>query len=281
MADMNGKTAIITGATNGIGKETALGLAQMGAHVALVGRDARKGAAVVAAIKEQSGNPAVDFLRADLSVQAEVRALADEILARYPRIDVLVNNAGGVFGQRQLTADGIEQTFAFNHLAYFLLTNLLLDRIIGSAPARIVNVSSAAHHMGQLKFEDLQGKKHYSAFLAYGRSKLANLLFTYELARRLAGTGVTVNAAHPGAVATGFAKGNAGLWGMLFGIFRPLMRTPAEGAQTSIYLASAPEIAHVTGMYFADQRPAHSSPASHDRQAQQRLWQVSAHMTGL
>lgn len=281
MSTLNDTTIIITGATNGIGQVAATELARMGARVVLVGRDAQKSAAVAQAITAQTGNPAVDVLLADLSSQAEVRRLAGEILARYPRIDVLLNNAGAVFGSRQLTVDGIERTFALNHLAYFQLTNLLLERIKASAPARIVNVSSAAHSGATLDFDDLQGQRRYSAFGAYSKSKLANLLFTYELARRLAGSGVTVNAVHPGPVATGFGRNNGGLWGVVFRLIAPLMRTPAQGAATSIYVASSPELAGVSGKYFSDSKAVESSRASHAAAAAARLWQVSAEMTGL
>ena len=204
---MQGKICLITGGTNGIGKSTAQALAQMGATVVIVGRNAPKTAQVVEEIRAASGNNNVDSLLADLSSQQEVRRLADEFKSKYSHLHVLLNNAGGVFMQRQLSVDGIEMTFALNHLAYFLLTNLLLDTIKASAPARIINVSSDAHTSGKIEFDNLQGERRYSPG-AYGNSKLANILFTMELARRLEGTGVTVNALHPGFVATGFAKNN-------------------------------------------------------------------------
>lgn len=277
---MQNKVVLITGGSSGIGRETALGLARLGAHVVLVGRDAARSAAAQREIQARSGNPAVDVLLADLAAQAEVRRLAAEVLARYPRIDVLINNAGGLYARRQLTVDGFEMTFALNHLAYFLLTNLLLDRLRASAPARIINVASQAHS-GTLDFSDLQNARRYSGFRAYQLSKLANLLFTYELARRLAGSGVTVNAAHPGPVASGFGRNNGALWRLGFRLIGPLMRSPAQGAATSIYLASAPELAGVSGKYFADCREARSSRDSHDPAAALRLWEASERLGGL
>src|SRR6266545_3993807 len=197
---MNGKICLITGGTNGIGKSTAQGLARMGATVVIVGRNAQKTSRVVEEIRAASGNKNVDSLLADLSSQQEVRRLAREFKSKYSRLHVLLNNAGGFFMRRQLSVDGIEMTFAFNHLAYFLLTNLLLDTVKASAPARIINVSSAAHKSGKIEFDNLQGERSYNGFAAYGNSKLANILFTIELARRLEGTSITVNALHPGMV---------------------------------------------------------------------------------
>jgi len=223
-----------------------------------------------------SGNPAVDPFPADMSSQAEVRRLAREVLAAYPRLDVLVNNVGGFWATRCLTADGLERTFAVNHLAPFLLTYLLTDRLTASAPARIVTVSSGAHATGKINFDDLQGERRYSGQQAYSQSKLANVLFTYELARRLDGTGVTATAAHPGVVRTGFAAEDpAPMWKLFLPLIRLFLKTPQKGAATSIYLASSPEVDGVTGTYFAASKPKASSPASHDTAAAARLWQIS------
>ncbi len=281
---MTGKVVLVTGATSGIGRVTALALAQMGAAVVVHGRSQQKAEIALDLIREETGSTAVDFLLADLSSQAEIRAMADTFRQRYDRLDVLVNNAGAVFLKRQESADGIEMTFALNHLAYFLLTNLLLDLIVRTGEqhgeARIVSVSSGAHYGPQLNFDDLRSPGIYSGWIAYGQSKLANILFTYELARRLQGTGVTANVLHPGFVATGFSKNNP--------IMRPLMAissifaiSPEEGAQTSIYLASSGEVKGVSGQYFYECKPRKSSAASRDEEAQRRLWELSEEMTGV
>jgi NAD(P)-dependent dehydrogenase (short-subunit alcohol dehydrogenase family) len=280
--EMKGKVVLITGATNGIGKVTALELAKMGAMVVIVGRSAAKTAAVVRELRAQSGSFSVDSLVADLFSQAEVRSLAGRFRQSYTRLDVLVNNAGAVFSQRQETVDGYEMTFAFNHLAYFLLTNLLLDLLKASAPSRIVNVSSGAHTLGPLDFDDLMSKNYgLQGFKAYGQSKLANVQFTYELARRLEGSGVTVNALHPGGVNTGFGKNNAGVMKLAMKVFGLFSLSPEQGAQTSIYLASSPEVAGVTGKYFDRCKPVASSKYSYDESAQRRLWEISEKLTGL
>ncbi len=278
---MNGKICLVTGATNGIGKATAQALAQMGATVVIVGRNAPKTAQLVEEIRAASGNKNVDSLLADLSSQQEVRRLANEFKSKYSHLHVLLNNAGGVFMQRQLSVDGIEMTFALNHLAYFLLTNLLLDTIKASAPARIINVSSGAHTSGKIEFDNLQGEQDYSP-RAYDNSKLANILFTMELARRLGGTGVTVNALHPGFVATGFAKNNGKIIAALVSIFAPLVaRSPAKGAETSIYLASSPSIEGITGKYFYDSHVIPAAPQATDTVVARKLWDVSAEMVHL
>lgn len=272
------KLALVTGATNGIGKITALELARQGAHVIIVGRSPAKTAAVAEELRRQSGSSAVDYLLADLAQVDEVRRLAEVFCRHHQRLDILVNNAGMHFAERQLTAEGYERTFALNHLAYFLLTNLLLEPLKAGAPARVVSVSSLAHRMVPgLDFDDLMSEKYrWVGFQAYARSKLANLLFTYELARRLEGSGVSANALHPGVVNTGFAKNNAGLvrWGL--GLAERFLETPEQGAQTSIYLASSPEVEGVSGKYFVRCRATSSSRASYDLTAQQRLWQASA-----
>jgi retinol dehydrogenase 14 len=275
------KVCLITGATSGIGKATAVGLANMGASVVMVGRDRGRGEAAMAEIKEGSPNASVDLMLADLSSQKEIRRLADEFKDAYPRLDVLVNNAGVFLGKRITTADGIEMTFAVNHLAYFLLTNLLLDVLEASAPSRIVNVSSGAQSNGTIDFADLQGEKGYKGTKAYSQSKLANVLFTYELARRLEGTGVTANCLHPGAVRTNFGSGSSGIFGFMVRALRPLMVSPEKGAETSIYLASSPEVEGVSGRYFVKKAGARSSDESYDERTARRLWEVSAELTNL
>lgn len=278
---MHGKVCIVTGAASGIGAVTAQALAQQGAAVILVDRDSEKGAITVNQIKQQTDNPAVEFMWTDLSAQKEIRQLVQQFRNCYQRLDVLVNNAGAIFPRRQETVDGIEMTFALNHLGYFLLTNLLLDTIKASAPARIINVSSRSHARAQINFDDLQSRLSYHGLRAYAQSKLAIVLFTYELARRLEGTGVTVNTLHPGVVATNFATNNGGVVGLLMRLFRLALISPEQGAQTSIYLATSPEVEGVTGKYFVKQKAVPSSPASYDTATASRLWQVSAAMTGL
>lgn len=279
--DMRGKTCLVTGATDGIGEITARTLAQYGATVIVVGRDPKRSATTVERIHRQTGNDAVEFIPADLSSLAEIRRLAQQFKDQHPRLDVLVNNAGALFIRRRRSVDGFEKTFALNHLGYFLLTNLLLDTIRSSAPARIVNVSSAAHWRATLDLDDLQNERTYSSMQAYGQSKLANILFTYELARRLEGTGVTVNALHPGFVATYFGVGRNPV-GRLFKRVVNLWAISAEdGAQTSIYLAASPDVEGVTGKYFVNKKPVRSSKASYDQLAARRLWQESARLTGL
>jgi retinol dehydrogenase-14 len=278
---MAGKTVLITGGTSGIGKATAMGLAALGARVAITGRDPERAEAAAVVIRGATGNPGVDGFGADLSSQAEVRRLAAAILDTYPRLDVLVNNVGGSWATRHVTADGLEQTFAVNHLAAFLLTNLLLDRLKASAPARVVTVSSNAQARGQIDFEDLQGERNYSEHRAYPQSKLASVMFTYELARRLAGTGVTATVLHPGVVSTGFgAEDPSRIFKLIVPLYRPFMKTPRQGAATSIYLASSPAVDGVTGQYFAGRKPKPSNKASYDLAAATRLWQVSARLVG-
>ena len=277
---MTGKTVLVTGGTGGIGKATAVGLAALGARIGITGRDQARGQAAAADIRAASGNPAVDVYTADLSSQAQVRRLAAEVLDAYPRLEVLVNNLGGFWAHRHVTVDGLEHTFALNHLAPFLLTHLLLDRLTASAPARVVTVSSGAHATGRIDFDDLQGSTAYSGQRAYAASKLANVMFTYELARRLDGTGVTATVLHPGVVRTNFgAEDQAGIKAIL-PLVRPFLKTPAAGAATTIYLASSPEVDGVTGRYFANRKPKTSSKASYDTAAAARLWQVSADLVG-
>ena len=279
---MTGKTVLITGGTGGIGKATAIGLARAGARVGIVGRDADRGEAAAADIRSASGTPSVDVFTADLSSQAEVRRVAAEVLDTYPRLDVLVNNVGGFWAHRHVTADGLEHTFALNHLASFLLTNLLLERLVASAPARVVTVSSGAQSMGRIDFDDLQGERKYSGQRAYNQSKLANVMFTFELARRLEGTGVTANVLHPGVTRTGFgAEDQAWYFTTGSGLARRFMKSPAQGAETPIHLASSPEVEGVTGTYFANRKPREANTLASDADAAARLWRVSAELVGL
>src|SRR2546423_6328305 len=234
MADaplMAGKSVLVTGGTGGIGRATAIGLAALGARVGITGRDKARTEAAAAGIAAAPGSPAVDAFAVDMSAQAGVRRLAAQVAGTYPRLDVLVNNVGGFWAHRHLTADGLERTFALNHLAPFLLTSLLLDRLTASAPARIVTGSSGAHAGGRIDFDDLQGERNYSGQRAYSQSKLANVMFTYELARRLEGTGVTATACHPGVVATSFgAEDQAAYFAVITRVARLFMKTPAQGA---------------------------------------------------
>jgi NAD(P)-dependent dehydrogenase (short-subunit alcohol dehydrogenase family) len=278
---MAGKTVLVTGGTAGIGRATALGLAAMGARVAITGRDRGHSEAAAQELRAAGGGQ-VDVFVADLSAQSEVRRLADEVLHSLSRIDVLVNNVGGYWNTRHGTADGLERTFALNHLAPFLLTQLLLDRLTQSAAARVVTVSSNAQAQGRIDFDDLQGMRFYSGARAYSQSKLANVLFSYELARRLHGTSVTSNALHPGVVSTSFgAEDPATVQRVFIPFLRLFMKTPAQGAATSIHLASAPVLELVTGRYFADSKPRKSSKLSYDLTTAARLWQISADLVGL
>ena len=279
---MRGKSVLITGGTSGIGKATAIALAAMGARVAITGRDLPRAAAAAADIRRTTGNREVAAFAADLSSQVEVRRLAAAVLDTYPRMDVLVNNVGGSWATRHVTADGLERTFAVNHLAAFLLTNLLLERLEASAPARIVTVSSAAQSSGRIDFEDLQGERDYSERKAYPQAKLASLMFTYELARRLEGTGVTANVLHPGVVNTSFGAEDPGLvFKVLVPFMRPFMKSPAKGAVTSVFLASSPLVEGVSGQYFANSSPRTSNKESYDIAAATRLWEVSAALVAL
>jgi NAD(P)-dependent dehydrogenase (short-subunit alcohol dehydrogenase family) len=275
---MRGRVCVVTGATSGIGRATALALGRMGATVALVCRDPARGAAVRAEMSEAD----VSLHRADLASQREVRALAAELEARYPAIHVLVNNAGVVNLRHATTVDGIETVFAVNHLTYFLLTVLLLDRLKASGSARVVNVASEAHRFARtIDFDDLGHERRYRGMRVYGHSKLANIIFTYELARRLAGTSVTANCAHPGGVATGLGQNNGRIAVVLTRLLRPLLRTPEQGAATSIWLATSSAVEGVSGRYFKNCREARSSRVTYDVEVARRLWDVSARMTGV
>lgn len=283
MTHLKGKICLITGATSGIGEVTARALAQLGARVIIVGRSEARGQATLRRIQSAVPGAEVDLLLADLVSQAEIRQLAQQFKLRYPRLDILVNNAGALFMRRHRTAEGIELTFALNHLNYFLLTNLLLDMLKASAPARIVNVSSSGHWRARrMDFENLQQQgRWFDGWLAYGQSKLANILFTYELARRLEGTGVTANVVHPGLVATRFGYNNGLLGSLVMSLVHTVALTPEQGAETLIYLAASPEVEGVSGKYFEAKKELRSSPASYDLEAAKQLWEVSEEMTGL
>jgi NAD(P)-dependent dehydrogenase (short-subunit alcohol dehydrogenase family) len=268
---MKEKIVLVTGSTYGIGFQTALALAQMGARVLVHGRNRERGERALERIRQVSENPQCDLVIADLPLQDKVRQLAQRIQDRYHRLDVLINNAGVYMPTRKLTQDGIETTFAVNHLAPFLLTRLLLDRLKASAPSRIVMVSSTTHQsIRKVDFGNLQGEKAYDPYTAYALSKLGNILFCYALATRLKGTGVKVNALHPGAVNTKLLRAGFGNYG----------QSPAEGARTPVYLASSPDVEGVTGEYFVNERPVSSSPLSCDRQLQEDFWRVSEELTG-
>ncbi len=281
MAHMTGKRVLVTGATAGIGKETARALAKQGAEVIVVGRNEAKARAVVDELKRDTGNQQIDFLVGDLSTLAGTRKIATEFLSRYTVLNVLVNNAGELNLAREVTADGFEKTFATNHLSYFLLTNLLLPALERGAPSRIVSVASDAHRGAVLDFDDLQAERGYSSFSVYGRSKLANILFTRELARRVKARRITANCLHPGVVASNFFAGKPGIWGLFGKIGGLFMISPEKGAQTSVYLASSPDVEGQTGDYFDKRRKATASPEGQDDAAAQRLWLVSEKLTGL
>lgn len=279
-ARMVGKICVVTGASTGIGKATAAGLARQGATVVIVCRDAGRGEAARTEIARQSAGGAVELVLADLSSMASVRALADELARRHDRLHALVNNAGVSLTRRTVTAEGIETTFAVNHLASFLLTNLLLDRLRAGAPARVVNVASAAHSKS-IDFDNLQGEKEYSTFRIYGASKLMNMLFTSELSRRLEGSGVTANSVHPGVVGTELDRDYSGALRMVFKVARLFMITPEKGAEGPVHLASAPELEGTTGQYFERKKPGRPAPIALDAGAARRLWEISAELAGL
>jgi retinol dehydrogenase 12 len=279
--NLKNKIVLVTGATQGIGKVTALELAKMGADVTIVGRNPQKTAAAAEEICQASGNPSIHYLIGDLSTKSGVETVAQAFRSNHNNLHILVNNAGAVFLHRQESADGIEMTFALNHLAYFYMTYLLLDLIKASAPARIINVSSAAHYSGRINFNDIQLERSFSGWKAYSQSKLANILFTKELSRMLEGTGVTANALHPGFVATNFGRSNGGFFDPLFKLFQVAAITPEKGAETTIFLASSPEVEGMTSLYFAKKRPVRPSPAAVDPQSARKLWEVSLQMLGL
>ena len=275
---MKDKVCIITGFTSGIGLATAVSLAAKGATLGLVCRNKVKGENVLKFITEKTTNKNIDLFIADLSSQDEIRRVASEIIAKYPRIDVLINNAGAINPTRVLTVDGIETTFAVNHLAYFLLTHLLLDKLKAAPKARIISVASMAAMMGAINFDDLSLEKSFAPMKAYAQSKLANIMFTYELARRLEGTNITANCLHPGVVSTGFGLELKGVIKFGYKYFGKLFRTSEKGAETSIYLATAPEVENISGKYFKDKKESNSSKLSCNVAMQAKLWEVSEKM---
>jgi NAD(P)-dependent dehydrogenase (short-subunit alcohol dehydrogenase family) len=273
---MQGKTVFVTGANQGIGKATAIALARKGAKVVIVARNPDKGRAALAEIEAAGPGQGAELIVADLSLQTEVRRAASEFLSRHTRLDVLVNNAGVFVPERHETLEGVEETFAVNHLAPFLLTSELLGVLKASAPSRVVTVSSEAHRGAKMGWDDLQFfKRTYRGFKAYGQSKLANVLFTYELARRLEGTGVTANTLHPGVIASGFGQTYPGAMSILVKLARPFLLTSEEGATTTVYLASSPEVEGVSGKYFSKSRPVRSNAVSYDEASQRKLWALS------
>ncbi len=278
---MGGKTVLITGGTSGIGKATAVAMAAMGADVVVTGRDPERGGRAVEEIRAESTGGSVELMLADLAVQAEVRRLADEFRERHDRLDVLVNNAGLVQSGRTETPDGMETTLAVNHLAPFLLTNLLLALLKKSAPRRVVTVSSEAQRWGNIDFDDLQSRSKYRGFPVYGMTKLANIMFTYELAERLEGSGVTATCMHPGAVNTRFGANNGGPMTLLFRAFKPFMRSPEQGADTLIHLASSWEVEGVSGKYYSDRKWIEPKETALDPEARRKLWEASEDLTGL
>jgi NAD(P)-dependent dehydrogenase (short-subunit alcohol dehydrogenase family) len=280
---MQGKLCVITGATSGIGLVAAERLAAMGARLLLVARDKARGEAAFARIQAKAPGAALRIVYGDLSRLSEMNRLGNEIVAMEPRIDVLINNAGAMFAERGVTPDGLERTFAINHMAYFVLSNRLKPSLVAASGARIVNTASAAHHRARdgLDFDDLQAERNYHYFTVYGRSKLANILFTRELARRLDGSGITANCLHPGFVSTRFGDNNSGIFRLGIGIAKLFAITPEKGAETIVYLASSPDVAGITGEYFAECRPARTSTAAQDDNAARRLWEESARIAKL
>ena len=272
---MDGKHVLITGATSGIGLAAAEAFAGLGANVAIIGRNATRTRVASAQIRTAGKGATVGTFIADLSSQASVRTVAAEVLARTPRLDVLINNAGAMHGARQLTSDGIELTWAVNHLAPFLLTSLLLDRLKESAPARIITTSSEAHQGARIPFNDVNAERSYRSFGRYGETKLANILFTTELARRLNGTGVTANCFHPGLVATGFNRNNGLLMDLGMTALKLLSRSPQKGAETLVWLATSPDVVDVSGRYFFDHERRPPSPEAQDTETARRLWEIS------
>lgn len=284
MNQVDGKICLVTGATSGIGKATALELARIGATVVIVGRNEERGKLVQRELQDISGNPSVDLLLADLSSQQSVRSLAQTFKSKYPQLHVLINNAGTFLTKRHVTEDGIEMTLAVNYLSRFLLTHLLVDVLKQSAPARIINVAGAYHAKGEIYFDDINLEQNYSGSRANNQAKLADVLFTYALAQRLAGTKVTVNCLHPGAVRTGsiykdpdvsFSKK------FMYKLFSSFFKPPEKGAETSIYLASSPEVDGITGKYFVNKKATKSAPKTYDTALQERLWKLSVRLTSL
>lgn len=281
MADVKGKVVVITGATSGIGQVAAEELAGMGARVVQVARDRKRGEAALQRLRERAPGIAHEIHYGDLMRVSEMKRIAAEIAKAEPRIDVLINNAGAMFGSREVTEDGLERTFALNHMAYFVLTEGLRERLVASAPARIINTASDAHEGKKLDLDDLQSTKSYRGFKVYGISKLCNILFTRELARRLTGTGVTANCLHPGFVATRFGDQSGGVFSVVVRIAKGFALSPQKGAETLIYLASSPDVAKVTGKYFYKCQPATPSKEAQDDAKAGRLWAETAKLVGV
>ncbi len=275
---MNGKTCVVTGASSGIGKEAAVALARAGARVAIVCRNRDRGQDALGEIRRRSRGD-IELFVADLGSQRAIRTLAAQLVTALPPVDVLVNNAGLILDRRVLTEDGLETTFAVNHIGYFLLSRLLEPKLRAAAPARIVNVASRAHHGATIRFDDLMGARGYDGLRAYGQSKLANIVFTYELARRLAGSGVTANCLHPGVIGSNFGSAGPVMIRLGMKVARPFLKSSARGADTVTYLASSPEVEGVSGKYFVNRREARSSDESYDREVAARLWKVSEELT--
>jgi len=276
---MKGKVVLITGATSGIGKVSAITLAGMGATVVVIGRNLERGKELLKEIERRTGSKETDFIMGDLASLDDVRSAALTFNSRYDRLDALLDNAGGINGKRMVTVDGFEYTFGVNHLAHFVLTQLVLDRLKSSAPSRVVVTSSAAHLNGRIDFDDLMAEKKYRSFKAYSQSKLANVLFTFELSRRLKGIGVTANCFHPGTVRTNFGKGLGGIGGAIFPLIGVFMIPPEKGSETQVYLASSPDVEGVTGKYFSKKAVKDSSRKSRDEEVAKRLWDVSEELT--
>ncbi|HXR65827.1 MAG TPA: SDR family oxidoreductase [Ktedonobacteraceae bacterium] len=280
-SNMEGKICLVTGGSSGIGKVTARELARLGATVVMVCRNRAKGEAAQQEIQAATGSAKVDLLIADLASLADVRRVAGDFTQKYTQLHILIHNAGGANNERKLTPDGYETTFVANYLAPFLLTELLLDMLKASAPARIVNVSSAAHTRGKINFSDLQGEKSYGTWMAYSQAKLALIIYTYELARQLQGSGVTVNALHPGVIASNFDQGLSPFMRWGWKLIMPLLSSVEQGAQTTLYLATSPEVEGVSGKYFSNRKETRSSNISYDEATRQRLWQVSEELVHL
>jgi len=272
---------LVTGGSSGIGLAVALGLARAGTSVGIVARDRSRGEQALAYVREQTGNDRLELFLADLSAQSEVRQLAEDVQVRYPELHVLINNAGAIFDQRQVSADGIEMTWALNHLAPFLLTNLLLDRLQQSGPARVITLSSVAHQAGSINFGDPGLAQGYSGWQAYSQSKLANIMFAHELAKRTQDTVITANCYHPGVIRSGFGKNDRSFTKALFTLLGPFIGSPKAGAGTGLYLALSPDVEHMTGKYFVKRREVLPSRGAFDPILGDQLWRISAEMVGM